>query len=68
MTLLKPYIVYLHSHDTGRHVQPYGRLLEWMASTDAPLLADVVEPEEGSELNLPSQISPEEPTIVVRRS
>jgi N-sulfoglucosamine sulfohydrolase len=24
MTLQKPNIVYLHSHDTGRHIQPYG--------------------------------------------
>jgi N-sulfoglucosamine sulfohydrolase len=24
----KPNIVYLHSHDTGRHVQPYGHLVE----------------------------------------
>src|SRR3954447_22569176 len=24
MTLSRPNIVYLHSHDTGRHLQPYG--------------------------------------------
>src|SRR3954451_12614106 len=24
MTLTRPNIVYLHSHDTGRHIQPYG--------------------------------------------
>src|SRR3954468_13228713 len=24
MTLPRPSIVYLHSHDTGRHIQPYG--------------------------------------------
>ena len=24
MTLQRPNIVYLHSHDTGRHIQPYG--------------------------------------------
>ena len=24
MTLKRPNIVYLHSHDTGRHIQPYG--------------------------------------------
>jgi N-sulfoglucosamine sulfohydrolase len=23
-TIVRPHIVYLHSHDTGRHVQPYG--------------------------------------------
>lgn len=43
-----------------------GRLLEWMTETEDPLLHGPVEPEEGVEINLPSQRSPDEPTIVVR--
>jgi arylsulfatase A-like enzyme len=44
-----------------------GRLLEWMAVTDDPLLHGPIEPEQGIELNLPHQVSPDEPTIVVER-
>ena len=44
-----------------------GRLLEWMAVTDDPLLHGPIEPEEGIELNLPHQVSPDEPTVIVER-
>ncbi len=44
------------------------RLDGWMAATDDPLLAGPVEPEEGSELNLPVDRSPDDPTIVVERA
>jgi N-sulfoglucosamine sulfohydrolase len=43
-----------------------GRLLDWMQNTDDPLLHGPVEPEPGVEINLPDQVSPDEPTVVVR--
>ena len=43
-----------------------GRLLDWMQDTDDPLLHGPVEPEPGVEINLPDQVSPAEPTVVVR--
>ena len=42
------------------------RLLDWMQATDDPLLHGPVEPEPGVEINLPDQVSPAEPTVVVR--
>ncbi len=43
-----------------------GRLLDWMQDTDDPLLHGPVEPEPGVEINRPDQVSPAEPTVVVR--
>jgi arylsulfatase A-like enzyme len=44
------------------------RLARWMEDTDDPLLAGAVEPEEGTEINLPVDRSPADPTIVVERA
>jgi N-sulfoglucosamine sulfohydrolase len=44
------------------------RLERWMEATDDPLLDGRVEPEEGTELNLPVDRSPADPTIVVERT
>jgi arylsulfatase A-like enzyme len=43
------------------------RLATWMAETADPLLKGPVEPQAGTELNLPGQRSATDPTIVARR-
>ena len=43
-----------------------GRLAEWMGDTADPLLWGEVAPQEGTEVNLPGQRSPADPTVVVR--
>ena len=53
---------------TGVLAELRTRLERWMESTDDPLLAGSVEPEEGTELNLPVDRSPADPTIVVERA
>jgi hypothetical protein len=45
-----------------------GRLTDWMRETDDPLLRGDVEPPPGTEINLPTQISPDEPVTVVGAS
>jgi arylsulfatase A-like enzyme len=45
-----------------------GRLTEWMQDTDDPLLQGDVAPPPGAEINLDTQISPDEPVTVVGES
>ncbi len=69
----RPNILYLHSHDTGRYIQPYGyptptpqlqRLARWMERTDDPLLpSELVPAPPGAEVNNPQGLSPREPTL-----
>jgi arylsulfatase A-like enzyme len=44
------------------------RLTEWMRETDDPLLDGDVPAPPGAEINLPTQVSPEEPVTVVGES
>jgi N-sulfoglucosamine sulfohydrolase len=45
-----------------------GRLTDWMRETDDPLLQGDVEPPPGAQINLPTEISPDEPVTVVGES
>ena len=42
------------------------RLSTWMEETSDPLLGGRIEPPPGAELNLPEQVSPDDPTVVHR--
>jgi hypothetical protein len=63
----KPNIIYLHSHDTGRYIQPYGHNVPTpnMQRTDDPLLDGPIAPPSGAKINPSDSLSPrEEPKVI----